>query len=552
VKPTASASHQKQNLRARNLFLVLVATLLAVAWQSAAPSQQETTPVVFELELPELQIASTNKTELVIPNEDVSEVLVHVLKPVADNIDYSQIRTSINGQAAGAIAEIVSGARGKMVKLRLKSQPGFQLTSGRNTVEVWAQNRRGRLYYASFVLTTATDKWNEDFTYEVQVSPRAKNALPPQVVLFEPETGVEFSSTAKTINVKISGIATAATDIKRVSIDSKNVPVRRIQETMTRQLTRVPNVERGVSFDSSATVTANSTRITIEAEDDVGSLARVIVPIITRQTPAPTRPAGRKYALIVGISQYKNSTRGIRNLEYADVDARAVYNFLQQPEAGGFARENMLLLMNEQATLAGMRQALTSFIAKPTADDLLVIFVAAHGAPDPATPQNLYVIAYDTAVPDMAETALAMADLRRFIEQNIKCKRVILLLDTCHSAGLATDATRDLGNNLTNLYLEKLLYQEEGRAIITSSDVNEPSHESERWGNGHGVFTYYLLQGLKGEADANRDRLITVGELFRYVRQKVRLDTHFQQNPRMLVGDNENLAIAVARSQAPR
>jgi hypothetical protein len=57
------------------------------------------------------------------------------------------------------------------------------------------------------------------------------------------------------------------------------------------------------------------------------------------------------------------------------------------------------------------------------------------------------------------------------------------------------------------------------------------------------------LEGLKGSADSNGDRLVSVGELFRYVRQKVRLDTDFQQNPRMLVGDNENIALSVARAQ---
>jgi uncharacterized caspase-like protein len=93
-----------------------------------------------------------------------------------------------------------------------------------------------------------------------------------------------------------------------------------------------------------------------------------------------------------------------------------------------------------------------------------------------------------------------------------------------------------------------LLYNEKGRSIITSSDVNEQSLESQKWGNGHGVFTYYLLEGLKGSADTNMDRLVSVGELFRYVRQKVRLNTGFKQNPRMLAGDNENLALSVAAS----
>ena len=90
-----------------------------------------------------------------------------------------------------------------------------------------------------------------------------------------------------------------------------------------------------------------------------------------------------------------------------------------------------------------------------------------------------------------------MFELGRYINQNVKAKRLVLLFDACHSAGLSTEGTRNLANNLTNFYLQTLLYQEKGRAIITSSDVNETSLESQKWGNGHGVFTYYLLEGLK-------------------------------------------------------
>lgn len=508
-------------------------------------SLPETGSAIFEVELPDFQIAPSSRPELVVPSSDANEIFIHVRKPVADDIDYGAIRTSINGQAASTISEIVSGVRGKVVRIHLKSRPGYEFITGRNTVEVWAQNRRGRMYYASFVIKTATSNWNEDFTYEVQQSPQAKNTVPPQIVLLEPERAIEFPPTLNRMTVTLSGIATAGTDFKRVSVDGKNVPLVAVQEVTARQLTRIGEAERSVGFRAVVPLSPNKTHIAIEAEDSLGSIARVLIPIVRRPALA-TQVVGRKYALVIGISQYKNNLKGIRNLEYADVDARSIYALLQQPQAGGFPREDMLMLNNEQATIAQIRGALTNFIAKPTANDLLLIFVAGHGAPDPAAPQNLYVIAHDTSVTDMADTALAMSDLRRYVEQNIKCKRVILLLDTCHSAGFSTDGTRDLGNNLASLYLEKLLYQEEGRAIITSSDVNEPSHESNKWGNGHGVFTYYVLQGLKGSADANRDRLITVGELFHYVRQKVRLDTQFQQNPRMLIGDNENLVLAVA------
>ena len=94
--------------------------------------------------------------------------------------------------------------------------------------------------------------------------------------------------------------------------------------------------------------------------------------------------------------------------------------------------------------------------------------MAGHGAADPLAPQNLYVIANDTNLENMHETALAMPDLRKYVERNVRAKRVVLLVDTCHSAGLSTEITRAVTNNLISLYLEWFLYQEEGRAIITS------------------------------------------------------------------------------------
>lgn len=532
--------------RTRTLFLVLCFTIVYCLFNSPVPVQSEGPKAVFELELPDFQILPSSERELTIPSSNVSQILVHVLKPAAENIDYDAITTSINGHSSAIISEVVNGLRGKVVKINLKLRPGYEFVTGRNTVEVWAQNRRGRSYYSSFVIKTATENWNPDFPYHVQPAPGAINQIPPQLVLLEPERPVEFPSRLNTITVRVSGIASAGNGITRVTINGNNVQLK--AETTTRQLTRLTNSERSVSFSTQARVSASTTKIVVEAEDASGSRTQVWIPIFTGQT-RPIIPVRKKYALIIGISKYRNNARGIQNLEYADVDARALYDFLQQPTAGGFSRENMLLLLNEQATISSIRDAITNFVARASENDLLLIFFAGHGAPDPSAPQNLYVLAHDTSVDAMSQTALAMTELRRSVDQIVKSKRMILLLDTCHSAGLSTEGKRNLANNLANLYLETWLYREQGRAIITSSDVNEASRESQKWGKGHGVFTYYLLEGLRGNADADQDHFVSVGELFRYVRQKVRLDTAFEQNPRMLLGDNENLALAVARSR---
>jgi hypothetical protein len=538
----------KRAKRTRWLLLVLLAVACSLLVGSSADWQVQSSQTVFEIELPEFGIAPSSLPELTIPSSNVGQVFVHILRPVADNVDYSAIRTSINGHATATISEIVSGVRGKLVKMNLKLFSGFEFVGGRNTVEVWVQNRRGRTYYASFVLRTATENRSEDFVYHVQHATDTMQSVPPELVLLEPERAIEFPPSRKSMVVRISGVATAVTAIKRVSVDGRNVALKSGAPVAARSL-GLTNEDKQVFFETIMTVNSGSPPIVVEAEDNTGTRTQVSVPVITRRSEPVTQMNGRRYALIIGISKYKNTAEGIPNLQYADEDARVLHQFLQQPSAGQFSPDDMLLLMNEQATIANIRQALGSFIGKATANDLLVIFIAGHGAADPSAPQNLYVLANDTSIANMPETALPMPDLRKYVEQNVRAKRVLMLVDTCHSAGLSTEITRGLTNNLINLYLEKMLYQDEGRAIITSSDVNELSRESQRWGQGHGVFTYYLLEGLKGKADSNEDRLVTVGELFHFVRQKVRLDTQFKQNPRMLVGANENIALAVARSQ---
>jgi uncharacterized caspase-like protein len=309
----------------------------------------------------------------------------------------------------------------------------------------------------------------------------------------------------------------------------------------------LPHESNRVSFDLNYTLTAGTRGIPVEAVDTEGNRTQLQIPVRTITQEPPVEFRGRKYALLVGISRFKNQSQWMRNLKYADKDAEDLHEFLRTPGGGRFPPENMLLLTNEHATLSRFREALSEFVAKPGPDDLLVIFLATHGGPDVQAPQNRYFVLHDTEYQRLSDTGLPMPDLQNYLQQSVKSKRLLLLVDTCESAGLLGDPqirARGPLNNLSNLYLEKLLYREEGRAVITASDVNESSLEGPKWGNGHGVFTHFLLEGMRGKADANNDRLITVGELFRFVRRQVRVETQFNQNPRLLIGTNENLKVA--------
>jgi hypothetical protein len=272
--------------------------------------------------------------------------------------------------------------------------------------------------------------------------------------------------------------------------------------------------------------------------------------------PAKTveKRAGRLFAVVIGISHYaKGGDQQINDLQYADRDAKSVLDFLKSPAGGAVTDQDSLLLLNGDATTESVRHALFAFLTKPQEQDTVIIYIAGHGAPDPLDPRNIYFLTADAMPDDMGGTAFPMFELQSVFERVIKAKRVITFADTCHSYGFTgarAGAGQKRANNLVNQYLQR--YASKGqRAVITASDISESSLEDAKWGDGHGVFTYFLLQGLQGKADANHDGVVTAGELFNYLKQSVPQATDGKQNPRAMVGISSGLAVAtLARTRA--
>ena len=143
-----------------------------------------------------------------------------------------------------------------------------------------------------------------------------------------------------------------------------------------------------------------------------------------------------------------------------------------------------------------------------------------------------------------------MGQMQDLFDRSLKAKRVLTIADTSHGYGFIGSAAGDGGpkeNNLINQYLQR--YASKGEhAVITASDISEISLEGARWGDGHGVFTYYLLKGLKGDADTNHDGIVTAAELFAYLQSVVPEATDGAQNPRAIYGLAANLPISVLKS----
>lgn len=233
---------------------------------------------------------------------------------------------------------------------------------------------------------------------------------------------------------------------------------------------------------------------------------------------APTIP--RSYAVIVGISHYANIPDKLQ-LQFPERDAQSIYTTLISPEGGRFKAENVVLLTGAKATLAGMREQIDKWLPSVAqADDRVLIYFAGHGF---LYHGKAYLAPYDINLDNIQATGYPMDELGSVVGAKINARYKILLTDACHSGAITPDDTQTLNHTLAGL--NSSLFS------LTASRDRESSFESPELEGGHGVFTYYVVRGLEGEADTNADGIVTADELAEYVHTQVREATGAKQNP---------------------
>src|SRR6202163_901341 len=229
----------------------------------------------------------------------------------------------------------------------------------------------------------------------------------------------------------------------------------------------------------------------------------------------------RGYALIVGVAGYKNLPASAQ-LEYSERDADSIYSVLISPEGGNFRAENVHRLTGSKATLANLKQELESWLPSVAKeDDRVVIYFAGHGFIQGG---RAYLAPYDVDPKNISGTGYPMDTLGNVAGSKIKAKWKVLVTDSCHSGAITPDAD-------AAQYNKSLLDLSRSMFSLTASRDRERSFESKDWGGGHGIFTYYVVKGLEGEADENGDGIVTADELADYARRNVREATKGQQNP---------------------
>jgi uncharacterized caspase-like protein/tetratricopeptide (TPR) repeat protein len=244
------------------------------------------------------------------------------------------------------------------------------------------------------------------------------------------------------------------------------------------------------------------------------------------------------WALLVGVSRFQNGDQNVRgnqisNLKYAGDDAQAIFEFLRSEEGGGFPEDHIFLLKDEKATKAEVEKALLT-LRKTKPDDFFVTFIATHGVLAPQYDSKLgrtievpYFVLYDSDLANMQNTALPMSAFQDAVKQ-IPAKQGLVLSDTCHSAAIVMAGRgAEVSKRANTSLIEKLKEADvSGVGYIWAADQTEVSLEfdnlNQGQGQGQGVFTYSLLEGLRGNADADPpDGIVTFLELKNYVQKKV-------------------------------
>ncbi|MBI4248974.1 MAG: caspase family protein [Elusimicrobia bacterium] len=356
---------------------------------------------------------------------------------------------------------------------------------------------------------------------------------PFRIVISKPADGLETAAK----QVGVSGFVEGSVRIERMSLNGK--PVER-----KRGLSVVSKAQGTFPFEENVPLVFGQNYIIVEAVDSSGLAAKSQVLVVRKQAAPEAQPSQARlptlWVVVIGINRYQDT--GVQELRFASKDAEAVSAFFdRQEKLGVYKAVKKRLLIDEAATLSAMRKAMGEFFLDAREDDIAVVFFAGHGFVDKVG--DAFLLAANSKLDSLYSTALPMKEFKDLLSSRIPPKRTLVLADACHSGGMGAGLR---GSDQIVADFQRLSRETQGKVIVTASREREFSRENEA--KGHGVFTYYFLKALEGGGDKNDDGIVTLGEAYDFLYEKVVEDTGGAQHPTMPAGgfDNE-MPIAAIR-----
>ncbi len=282
------------------------------------------------------------------------------------------------------------------------------------------------------------------------------------------------------------------------------------------------------------------TKFTITATDINGNKATQTISVSRSVTdsapkfaaldPSKVKPrqAPDAVAIIIGIQNYKR----VPKADFANDDARLFYDYAIR--ALGIKPENIKLLIDEQADEVEILSAFQSWLpvkVKKSKTDVYV-FYSGHGLPSDDG-KNMYILPFGADKQFIDRTALNQQEIVRSL-QSVEPKSVTMFMDACYSGQIRTGdlllaSSRPLVPKVSaNSFPPEF-------TVFTASSPDQIASSSPALK--HGIFSYYVMKGMEGDADENKDGKITVDELHTYLAEMVSkqaLTLNRKQSPQLI------------------
>ncbi len=247
-------------------------------------------------------------------------------------------------------------------------------------------------------------------------------------------------------------------------------------------------------------------------------------------------PARDAVAIIIGIQDYKR----VPKAEFANNDAKEFYEYAIR--ALGIKQEKIKMLLDDEADEVNIVKAFENWLPIQVDKDKtdVYVFYSGHGLPAPDG-KSLYFLPHGVDKELLSRTAISQNEIVAALS-TAKPKSVTMFIDACYSGQtrggdvLVANAKPVSLKSDTNAYPPNF-------TVITASTNDQISSSSQELK--HGIFSFYLMKGMEGEADANKDGKITLGEMQDYLSDKVSRQamTLNRRQTTQLVGDTGRVLV---------
>ena len=235
------------------------------------------------------------------------------------------------------------------------------------------------------------------------------------------------------------------------------------------------------------------------------------------------------WAVIVGVAAYNS----MPSLRYTDDDAYKIYAFLKSPEGGALPDEQINVLIDDSATKKGILDSMEDLFAKADKNDMVMLYFSGHGLAGSFIPHDF----------DGSKNRINHSDIEAIFQKS-HAKHKVVYADACYSGSYEVGEKSIMGNKMKNFY-SKLENTSSSTALMMSSRKNEISLEF--LGLKQGVFSHFLIKGLGGEADTDKNKIVSMEELFGYVKNGVREYTGYTQTPVIMGNYSQNMPVSMVR-----